>query len=154
MFSGVICDSSRTRVMKLFPENTNLRVVITTIAFGMGVDISDIRNVILWGLPSDFCQCWQEIGRACRDGVKGKCIIYTVPVPNGLPTAQKVKDLFKGPYESCLRRSILSEIWIKEMGQLPNTCKLNECANKCVNCTCELCLCCSYCRNQCTCYNE
>ena len=45
-----------------------LRVVIATIAFGMGLDCPDVRQTILWGAPSDVEAMIQQTGRAGRDG--------------------------------------------------------------------------------------
>ena len=45
-----------------------LRIVIASIAFGMGVATPDIRYVIHWGPPEDIEQYVQATGRAGRDG--------------------------------------------------------------------------------------
>ena len=39
-------------------------------AFGMGMDIANIRNVVLHGFPESFTHLWQQIGQCCRDGQK------------------------------------------------------------------------------------
>ena len=49
------------------PEG-KLRVIIGTIAFGMGIDCPDVRQTIHWGLSSDVESYVQETGRAGRDG--------------------------------------------------------------------------------------
>lgn len=76
-FHGDMTATQRQNIIEDF-RNNKTEIIFATNAFGMGIDIPDIRVVVHFMLPESLEQYYQEIGRAARDG---KCanayLMYT-----------------------------------------------------------------------------
>nr|AEV53961.1 RecQ-like protein [Stylonychia lemnae] len=68
-------DQQRQMIQKNFINN-NIRVLVCTIAFSMGIDKSDIQSVIHYDMPKSIENYVQEIGRAGRDGKLARCHLF------------------------------------------------------------------------------
>jgi ATP-dependent DNA helicase RecQ len=65
----------RARNQEAF-QRDDVPVMVATVAFGMGIDKSNVRWVIHRDMPKDVESWYQEIGRAGRDGLDADCILF------------------------------------------------------------------------------
>ena len=68
MYTSVTDRAIKDEILGLFTRESQLRVVVATVAFGLGVDCPDVREMVHVGAPDDIESYIQETGRAGRDG--------------------------------------------------------------------------------------
>jgi superfamily II DNA helicase RecQ len=86
-------------------KNNEINVIFATNAFGMGIDIPDIRVVIHFMIPESVEQYYQEVGRAARDGnVANAYLLFTNKnidvkrkyfIDGSFPSAEKLVNTYK-----------------------------------------------------------
>lgn len=127
-FSACNSPGIKNQILSTFSiPSGRLRIVIATVAFGMGIDCPNIRQVVHWSPPANCESYIQETGRAGRDGQTAYATLFYSNKDISLPFMESPMVKYCRNTDTC-RRQIL----FGEFDYVPNR-NLTEC--KC----CDLC---------------
>lgn len=102
--------ASRRRTIQNNFMAGNLKIVVATIAFGMGINKSDIRSVIHYNMPMNFESYVQEVGRAGRDGEFSHCHLFLDP--KGADRLELRRHIYANSIDRHIIRKLLRKIFI------------------------------------------
>ena len=136
-FDACTSQSVKKRIMDSFTcRDGPIQIVVSTIAFGMGIDVPNIRTVVHWGPPRDL-ECYvQEAGRGGRDGSPTDAILYDSK--KDFPHTSEVMRAYCDNKQHCRRAMLMAPFCnssIDKPKQLHMCCDVCAAQCKCTACT-------------------
>ena len=107
MFHRKTVPRNKDHVLQTFPQTDSLvRIIVATSAFGMGINIPDVRIVVHWGAPRTIESFYQESGRAGRDGSSSTSLVYYHPTNVSIKKTDKEMSQYCKDSSMCRRKRL------------------------------------------------
>ena len=111
MYTHCTHESVKDSILYNFKRESPLRIVVATIAFGLGVDCPDVHQIIHWGVPEDMETFIQETGRAGRDGqLSCSLLFYGKRDLNKKRTTSQLIEYCKNESKLCCKKNYLQTL--------------------------------------------
>ena len=135
MFTSCTERSVKNQILQSFtaPDST-LRVVIATIAFGLGIDCPNIRQIYHVGAPEDIESYVQATGRAGRDGKQSVAVL--LKKKHRHPVGRAMQE-YADNDSKCCRETLFQDFESYSSPSFPSKCMCCDICSKI--CTCDQC---------------
>ena len=133
MFHSCTDSVIKEKILYFFSRPSHLRVVIATVAFGMGIDCPDVHQVIHLGAPDTIESYIQATGRAGRDNAQSVAVLLLIKGESRNRTDTNMRAYISNN-ETC-RRCMLFDNFEREIFAADSPC-----------------VCCDICRKTCNCF--